>query len=250
MWPLLFLRPSRTLVGAPVHQRAPTHLRDGPPAAGRPWHRLKDPFPAWSHWFGAALSVVALAVLVAGPSKDALHQAALVVYGVSLVVLYTASALAHSLHCSPRLAQRLDRLDYTAIFLVIAGTYTPLCVVTLRGAWGWGLLVAVWATAAVGIATLYLVATRAHWPRVLCYVLMGWLGVLAAGEIFRVLPPAAVAWLIGGGVVYTVGAVVYLTGRPRLWPGRFGSHDLWHCMVLAASACHFIAIFNYVARAA
>ena len=221
------------------------------PGAGSPpcWHQLKDPFPAWSHWFGVALSFAGLAVLLAVPMRNPLHLAALLVYGLTLVFLYFASALAHSLHCSPRLAGRLDRLDYTAIFLVIAGTYTPLCVVTLSGPWGWWLLAAVWVTAGVGIATLYLLPTRAHWPRVLCYVLMGWVAVLAAGELVRVLPGAAVAWLIVGGVVYTVGAGVYLSGRPRLWPGRFGSHDLWHCMVLVASACHFIVILQYVARA-
>jgi hemolysin III len=100
--------------------------------------------------------------------------------------------------------------------------------------------------AAVGIATVYRARARTHWPRVLCYVVMGWLGVVAAGPLFRVLPPAAIAWLIGGGVIYTVGAAVFLTRRPRLWPGTFGSHDLWHCMVLAGSACHYLVILKYV----
>jgi hemolysin III len=169
------------------------------------------------------------------------------VYGASLVALYTASAVAHSLHRDGSAAQRLDRLDYAAIFLLIAGTYTPFCLVTLSGAWRWGLLAAVWSAAALGIVTVYAGGAARHWPRVVLYVAMGWMVLLAAGQLQRALPPPAVAWLLAGGVVYTVGAIIYLLERPRLWPGRFGSHDLWHCMVLAASACHFVAVMRYVA---
>ena len=218
-----------------------------PAARARRWHHLKDPFPAWSHWFGAALSVAALVALLVAAGGRPVHVAAFAVYGGSLVLLYLASALAHSVHCGEYASRCLDRLDYAAIFVVIAGSYTPFCLVTLRGAWGWGLFAAAWGTAALGIASLFVGSGRRHWPRVLAYVAMGWLGVLAAGELVRALPPAAVAWMIGGGVIYTAGALVYLTGRPRLWPGRFGSHDLWHCMVLLGSACHFVTIFKYVA---
>ena len=213
------------------------------------WHDLKDPFPAWSHWFGAALSLGAT-VLLWSTASGTLQRVAFAVYGASMVLLYLASALAHSVRCGPRGERNLDRFDYTAIFLLIAGTYTPFCLVALRGAVGWWLFAAVWATAAFGIVSVYWGPVDRHWARVLTYVLMGWLGVLAAGELSRALPRAAVLWTIGGGVVYTVGALVYMTGRPRLWPGRFGSHDLWHCMVLAGSACHFIVIFRYIAPAA
>ena len=146
--------------------------------------------------------------------------------------------------------RNLDRFDYIAIFLLIAGTYTPFCLITLRGATGRALLAAVWLTAFLGIAGLYVGSGKRHWPRVLTYVLMGWLSVFAAGGLLRALPRAAIAWMIAGGVVYTVGALVYVTRRPRLWPGRFGYHDLWHCMVLAGSACHFLVILKYVAPAA
>jgi len=211
--------------------------------------RPKDPFPAWSHWAGAVLAVVGSVALLAAGVKPPLQLVALAVYGVSLVLLYIASAVAHSVRCEPRLAQRLDRLDYAAIFVVIAGTYTPFCVITLRGPWGWTMLACVWAAAALGITLVYAGNPTRHWPRVLIYVVMGWLVVAAAGPLARALPPAAMAWLAAGGVVYTAGAAVYMTGRPRLWPGRFGSHDLWHCMVLVGSACHFLVIAQYVARA-
>jgi hemolysin III len=210
---------------------------------------LKDPFPAWSHWAGAVLSLAGLVVLLIAAGGRPLHSAVFTIYGASMVLLYCASALAHSVRCSPRAARNFDRFDYIAIYLLIAGTYTPFCLITLRGPTGRALLIAVWLTAFVGIASLYVGSGKRHWPRVLTYVLMGWLSVFGAGGLLRALPKTAIAWMIAGGVVYTVGALVYVTHRPRLWPGRFDYHDLWHCMVLAGSACHFIVVLNYVAPA-
>jgi hemolysin III len=213
------------------------------------WLRVKDPFPGLSHWAGALLSVAGLVLLLSRAAGRPWWQVAgFAVYGGSLVLLYVASALAHSVHCSPEAAARLDRLDYAAIFLLIAGSYTPLCLVTLHGPWGWSLLAAVWATAAFGIAALYITPKNDR-VRVLTYVSMGWLSLFAAGALVRALPTTAILWLIAGGVIYTVGAVVFLTNRPHLWPGRFAAHDLWHCMVLAASGCHFLVIHNFVAPA-
>jgi hemolysin III len=222
----------------------------------RRWFAIKEPFPGLSHWFGAGLSLAGTAALLARSAGRPWWQVAgFAVYGISLVLLYTASALAHSVHCSPRVGRRLDQFDYVAIFLLIAGTYTPVCLVTLHGPLGWGLLAAVWATAAFGIATVYVSARiergerRRDRSRVLTYVAMGWLGVVAAGAIIHALPAAALAWLLAGGVIYTAGAVVFFTDRPHLWPGRFAAHDLWHCMVLTGSACHFVVILNFVAPA-
>lgn len=210
------------------------------------WPRPKDPFPGWSHWLGAALSVAGLVLLLLEARGRPVHALAFGVYGASLILLYLASATAHSVYCSPRAAEQLDRLDYAAIFVLIAGTYTPICLITLRGPWGWGMLAAVWATAAVGILSLYVGRASSHWPRVITYVVMGWLAVIPARQLARALPAAGIALLVAGGVIYSLGALVFLTDRPRLWPGRFGSHDLWHCMVLVASACHFLVILRFI----
>ena len=211
-----------------------------------PWHRIKEPFPALSHWLGAALSVAALAALLSrATGRPWWEVAGYAVYGTTLILLFSASALAHSLYCTPALEERLTRFDYAAIFLLIAGSYTPFCLVTLRGPWGWSLLAALWATAAVGIAAVFGGNPSAR-IRVTLYVAMGWLGLVAAIPMVRVLPPPAIAWVLGGGVIYTAGAFVFLADRPHLWPGRFAAHDLWHCMVLAGSACHFIAVLRYV----
>jgi hemolysin III len=216
-------------------------------AARGTWIRrcVKDPFPGLSHWFGAALSVAALVALLMLADGRPRYVVAFAIYGASMVLLYLASAVAHSAHCSPRTEDRLNRLDYAAIFLLIAGTYTPICLIPLRGPLGWWLLAAVWSLAAVGIVSVFLYRGLKNWPRVLLYVAMGWLCVLAAGELIRVLSPASFWWLIAGGLVYSVGALVFLFDRPHLWPGRFAAHDLWHCMVLVGSACHFVVMLQF-----
>jgi len=207
---------------------------------------FKEPFPALSHWLGAVLSLAGLVLLLKRTAgRPWWEVAAFAVYGVTLVQLYVASALAHSVDYPPETSVRFDRFDYVSIFLLITGTYTPVCVVTLRGRWGWGLLAAIWATAAVGIANLFRPSASAR-GRVLAYVAMGWLGLIGAIPLLRVLPGAAVAWILAGGVIYTSGSAVYFTNRPHLWPGKFSAHDLWHTMVLAGSACHFVAMLRFV----
>ena len=206
---------------------------------------VKDPFPGLSHWVGVGLSVAALVVLLVLADGRPLHVVAFAVYGTTLVLLYLASAMAHSLHGSPRTEDRLNRLDFAAIFLLIAGTYTPLCLVALRGALGWGLLIAVWVMAALGVISVLGSRAPRTGLRVTLYLAMGWLAVLGAGRVLEVLPPSGLAWLVAGGVIYSLGAVVFLTNRPNLWPGRFVAHDLWHVMVLAGSACHFMLILQF-----
>ncbi len=209
--------------------------------------RLKEPFCGASHLLGAMVSVVALVVLLVAAEGRVVHIVAFAIYGTSLIAVYTASGLAHSIHCSPAESARLERIDYAAIFALIAGTYTPLCLVSLAGPWGWGMLIAEWVLAAIGIFVVLSNRGNAHGVRVMVYLVMGWLVVIAIPVVLRRIDPGGIAWLAAGGVAYTVGAIFYLTNRPTLWPGRFGAHDLWHCMVLLGSTCHFIVMLNYVA---
>jgi len=208
---------------------------------------VREPFCGLSHLSGAALSIAATVYLLARADGHPWRVVSFAVYGTSLVVLYTASGLAHSLYCAAAAQARLDRLDYAAIFVVIAGTYTPLCLVTLGGTWGWSLFAAQWLLAAVGVAAVLLGRPRSGALRTSIYLAMGWMALGVAPLLCAAMPPAALGWLIAGGVVYSVGAAVFLSGRPALWPGRFGSHDLWHALVLTGSACHFIVIARYVA---
>ncbi len=208
---------------------------------------IKEPFPGLSHFAGAVLSVAGLVILLSRAQGRMWHVVGFAVYGTSLVLVFLASGFAHSIHCSPKIDEHLTRLDYSAIFLLIAGTYTPICLVPLRGPAGWALLAGIWTLAAVGIFTVWVQRSRRTWARTLIYISMGWLVILAAGEVFRTFTPAALAWLIAGGVVYSAGAIVFITDRPALWPGRFVAHDLWHVMVLLASTCHFMVMVDFVA---
>jgi hemolysin III len=210
---------------------------------------IKEPFPALSHFVGALLAAGALLVLLFHTHGRASLIVSFAIYGGSLIALYAASAAAHALHVSPQTAARLDRIDYAAIFLLIAGTYTPLCLVTLRGPWGWSILGVEWGLAAVGILLVSVGRGCSDWVRVGIYCAMGWLAVVAVSPLFAALPGWGLAWLLAGGVCYSVGAIIFAADRPHLWPGVFHAHDLWHLLVLGGSACHFLLIFQFVALA-
>jgi hemolysin III len=174
------------------------------------------------------------------------HIAGYAIFGASMILLYLSSALYHGMCTSPQGIARLQRCDYGAIFLLIAGTYAPVGLVVLRRSLGLQMLAAEYLAAAIGIAMVIFVKNHREWLRVALYLVMGWLTVFSLPQLSTRLPHAALAWLVAGGLCYTVGTVVFATDRPKLWPGRFGSHDLWHLFVLAGSACHFILMFYIV----
>jgi hemolysin III len=208
---------------------------------------IKEPFCGLSHGAGIVLSVVALIVLMVEARGRPWHMVGFAVYGVTLVSLYTASTLYHSLFADPRQYKLLQRLDHIAIFLLIAGTYTPVCLVTLRGVWGWSLLGAIWSMAFFGIGSSLFWKNTPEWLRVTLCVVMGWLAMVAYEPLRTALGPAGFAWLVGGGVVYSIGTIIFATDWPHLWPGKFSAHDLWHIFVLGGSTCHFIMMLYFVA---
>ena len=208
--------------------------------------RFKEPFSGFTHLGGAILGLIGLAWLVALTADDPPRMISMIVYGVSLVLLYSASAALHLIHASPRLFQWLVRFDHAAIFALIAGTYTPLCYNLLTGTWRWGMLGTIWGLAVVGIVyKLFWMKQSGHLSTLL-YVGMGWLAVAAIPQWIGVLPAGAWALIVSGGLLYSVGAVVFAARRPNFHP-QFNFHDLWHLFVLAGSACHFAAVALYVA---
>ena len=209
--------------------------------------KLREPFNGLSHLTGAALGIAALVVLVSLARGKPWHVSGFAIYGATLILLYAASAVYHSLPVGERWIQRLLLFDRVGIYLLIAGTYTPLCLVPLRGAWGWSLLGVVWGLALFGSLCEILWRHVPQWITTGLYLIMGWLAVLAFGPLMKTLTGAGLDWLIAGGIVYTVGAVICLTERPRLWPGTFGAHELWHLFVLGGSACHFVMMVRFVA---
>ncbi len=212
--------------------------------------RIKEPFCGLSHSAGVLLSVAGLIVLLWAAHGRLPYVLCFAVYGGTLIALYTASSLYHSLHAQPHHVQWLQRFDYSAIYLLIAGTYTPVCALALHTAWGWAMLGIEWTLAAIGVpVTLFTRSGPPPWLRVVLYLAMGWLAITAIGPLRHALPLAAIWWLFAGGLLYTVGTVVYATERPNLWPGRFSAHDLWHVFVLAGSAAHYVLILVFIARA-
>jgi hemolysin III len=210
---------------------------------------IREPFSGLSHLAGAALSIAGLVVLLVLARGRPWYVVSFAVYGASLICLYTASALYHSLPVAPQHLDQLKRFDHVAIYLLIAGSYGPLCLTSIRGGWGWSLFGVVYGLALLGILASLFWRRAPEWVRVVLYLLMGWLAVVAIGPLHRAMPPAAFAWLVVGGVLYTVGAVVYAANRPHLWPGRFSAHDLWHLFVLGGSGCHFAMMVRLAAAA-
>jgi hemolysin III len=196
---------------------------------------------AITHGVGAALGVAGLVALVVAAAKhgDAWHVTSAAVYGATLVLLYTASTLYHSLP-GERARRWLQKFDHAAIFLLIAGTYTPFTLVTLRGPWGWSLFGVIWGLALTGVVFKFLFAGRRDGLSTLLYVAMGWLVLIALKPLVAALPGGGLGWLVGGGVCYTVGALFYL------WHRLPYHHAVWHLWVLGGSTCHWLAIYGYV----
>ncbi len=206
-----------------------------------------DPFSCYSHLLGVALAIAGLVVLVAISRDDPWRVVGFSIYGLSLILLYMASTVYHWLLLPIAQRKWLNRFDHVAIFLLIAGTYTPVCIVTLRGGWGWTIFAVVWAAAVAGTIIKLGFRSLPRWISASIYVAMGWIAVVAVVPLVRAFPPSALAWLLAGGLLYTAGAVVYATRRPNPYPRVFGFHEIFHIFVLAGSAAHFVFMLRWVA---
>jgi hemolysin III len=206
---------------------------------------IHEPFNAVSHGLGAVLSLVGLVYLVY-QAEGAMATAAMAVYGASLTVLYLASTLHHGVPGEGRVRRVLRRLDHTAIFLLIAGTYTPVALLALPAGWGWTLFGIVWGLTAVGVVTRNVFLDLPRWAVVGIYLAMGWTALVALKPMVSVFSWSALAWLAGGGLAYTIGAIIYATERPDPMPETVGAHGIWHLFVLAGSAFHYVFIAGYV----
>jgi hemolysin III len=197
---------------------------------------------AATHGAGLLFSVTALVGMVGATSGEALRLTSAAVFGGSLVLLYLSSTLYHVV-TAPRRKAFFQMLDHACIYLLIAGSYTPLTLVALKGPWGWALFGMVWFLALAGILVKTLVARRRdHWISTALYIGMGWLAVIAFGPMIRALPLAGVLWLVAGGVSYTAGVAFFVWNRLPY------NHAIWHLFVLAGSVCHVVASYFYILR--
>lgn len=194
-----------------------------------------------SHLVGAALALAGLVILVVQASLqgDPWKIISFSVYGFTLVSLYFFSTVYHAM--SGKAKAILQKIDHSAIYLLIAGTYTPFTLVTLRGAWGWSVFSIVWGLAIVGIVQDIVLTTKRRILSVIIYLLMGWLVIIAIRPLTRVLPLAGFVWMVAGGLFYTVGVLFYALDK-KIPHG----HGIFHFFVLAGSICHYVAIFFFV----
>ena len=210
--------------------------------------KLKDPVSGITHLVGAVLSVIALIFMIyhSISANSIASIIASVVFGLSLILLYSASASYHLINVSERVTAVLRRIDHMMIFVLIAGTYTPICLITLAGRTGNIILFSIWAIAILGIILKLVWFNAPRWLYTLFYIAMGWLVVFAFAPISKIMALPGIVFMVLGGNVYSLGGVIYALKWPIRNGKYFGFHEIFHIFVMAGSAFHFIMIYNYV----
>jgi hemolysin III len=207
--------------------------------------RFRDPFSGFSHLLGAltGLAVLCFLVIQASLHGDIWQITSFAVFGICMMLMFGSSALYHLAQGSDDKILKLKRIDHMAIFAMIAGTYTPICLVSLRDSFGWTLLIIVWSLALAGILLKIFWIAAPRWLSTLIYLAMGWACVFGLSTMQQVMPAASFDWLFYGGIAYTIGAVIYATKWPDPWPKSFGFHEIWHLFVLAGAFSHAVAVY-------
>lgn len=211
--------------------------------------RIKDPGSAITHFIAMVLAIAAMTPLLVKASQKSGHFLSLLIFILSMIGLYGASTIYHTLDISPKINQMLRKLDHMMIFILIAGTYTPVCMIVLGDRTGWLLLALVWAIAAVGIVINAFWITCPKWFSSLIYIAMGWVCILAITKIISALPKAGFLWLLAGGIIYTLGGIIYALKLP-IFNSRhknLGSHEIFHLFVMGGSLCHYVMMYQFVA---
>ena len=210
--------------------------------------KMREPVSGLTHLIGAVLSAIGLVLMIyyAVSKGTVWHIVSFSIFGGSLILLYTASTLYHLLNISEKGVRVLRKIDHMMIYILIAGTYTPICLIPLRGGWGYSLLITIWGIAITGIIMKLLWFDAPRWLYTLFYLFMGWLVVIALWPMAKTIPLAGVLWMIAGGLLYTIGAVIYGTKWPRLKSKVFGFNEIFHLFVLYGSFCHFWLMFRYL----
>lgn len=213
--------------------------------------KIREPGSAITHFIAMLLALFSAAPLLVRSAlrSDATSLAAMSVFICSMILLYGASTLYHSVNVSGRLLCSFKKLDHMMIFILIAGTYTPVCLITLKGTVGFLLLAAVWGIALTGILIKAFWIYCPKWFSSILYISMGWICLSVIGKLWSLLPLPAFLWLLSGGVIYTIGGIIYALKLPFFNARHkfFGSHEIFHLFVMAGSLCHFIFMFVYLA---
>ncbi len=210
---------------------------------------LREPMNGFTHFIGIIFAVIATILLLdisLNPYKP-YHFISFSVFGFGMILLYTTSTLYHWLKLSEAGILKLRKADHIMIFIYIAATYTPVCIVALKGILGWGLLISVWFVALVGVIIKIFWMSAPRWLSTFIYILMGWLAVIVIYPLVNAIQIGALIWLSIGGLFYTIGAVIYALKKPDPYPGILGFHEIFHLFVLLGTFSHFWMIYRYIA---
>jgi hemolysin III len=204
--------------------------------------KFRDPISGLTHLAAAVTAVVGLVGLLLAGRCQASQEISYLIYGLSLVLMFSASAVYHLARQGPKVTGILRKIDHSAIYLLIAGTYTPVCLIFFTGFWRWGLLTIIWVMALVGVGVKVFVIKAPRWITAGIYLVMGWFAILGVNEMLRTMPAGAIFWLVAGGLFFTAGAGIYMLKRPNPRPGVFGFHEIWHIFVILGCLSHFILV--------
>ncbi len=213
-------------------------------------HSIKDPGSAITHFIGMLMAIFAVVPLLlkAAGEPDPVYMIALTVYAISLILLYAASTTYHTFDLSKKVNTRLKKWDHMMIFLLIAGSYTPICLLVLDQPTGYFMLALVWSIAVIGILIKAFWVFCPKWVSSLLYIGMGWTCVLAFTQLLNNMSRPAFLWLLAGGIIYTIGGVIYALKLPAFDKRHknFGTHEIFHLFVMGGSACHFVVMYSFL----
>lgn len=210
--------------------------------------KFREPVNGLTHFIGFLLAIVGLVLLLIRPETSfvLMYRIVFAVFGGAMILLYAFSTLYHWLPLSEKQLQIFRKIDHIMIFIFISATYTPVCLITLKGAWGWSIFAGVWGLTLAGffLKLFWLNAPRKLYTSI--YVFMGWIIVVGIWPLSQNMLQMGILWMIAGGITYSCGAFIYAMKRPNPWPNYFGFHEIFHLFILTGSFFHFWMIYNYV----
>ena len=209
---------------------------------------MREPINTITHLIGIIMGAVALVMMIMNAiiKDSASYLIGGIVFGVSMILLYGASTLYHWYNGKASAIKRLRKLDHAMIFVLIAGTYTPICLTALKGTLGTILLVLIWSLAIVGTVSKLLFINMPRWISAGMYLFLGWLSLIFIVPLFKALPPEGFFWLVAGGVLYTIGSIFYASKSEKIKIAGFGFHEIFHLFILAGTLAHYILINHYI----
>ncbi|WP_018128079.1 PAQR family membrane homeostasis protein TrhA [Balneola vulgaris] len=208
----------------------------------------REPFNAYSHLLGAILALAFLVFLIVKAHGDSVWPlVSFIVYGVTVFLMFASSGIYHMINVEAKEVEELFRkFDHIMIYLVIAGTYTPICTVVLEGNWRLWMLIGIWSFGLIGVFKKIFWMGAPRWFSTILYLIMGWVSVIIFPLLWEQLPHGFAYWIAIGGIFYTIGAIIYGIKKPNPIPGKFGFHEIWHLFVLGGAFSHFWAIYHYL----